>query len=494
VALGAKVADTAFLPSVGESESAKGPARAFVGQLPTRTLVSELPAGSVCLIWTRPPALGREHWALPYLWAGWLYGHQQAALLWPLVRQRGSDWLWYLQAMRSTLLAMRKLLAAEGSIVFVAQHRQLAYHEAVSLAAEGATLRLKSALYHSAEQVAADPYAGGRGDYRSIWMPGAPTPPWPMSTDELAASIQRVTVDATKEALRQRAEPTPFPHLHCHIWVALSQQGLLQRVMSAEEQLSPMEFVREHVQAALEGEKDHTFVQLWESEEEQTCWWWLVEPPEVSPLAERVERFVCEMLESAGAISSDEFVCHVYERFPSVLTPDSAWLMACLGSYGREVEAARWTLREEDQRAQRARAREMSLRYLLDLGLRLGYEVRLELLGFDVQWVSRGRDTLAFVVLDSAALSRLLRLPVGDASPPERKIVVVAEARQELIRLRLSRSVWLRKPLAEQGWQFIRDTDLLNWVNQEEIALADLDSFVGLDLLAAQDRTQLPLI
>jgi hypothetical protein len=54
--------------------------------------------------------------------------------------------------------------------------------------------------------------------------------------------------------------------------------------------------------------------------------------------------------------------------------------------------------------------------------------------------------------------------------------------------------MWLRKPLAEQGWQFIRDTDLLHWADQEEIALADLDSFVGLDLLAAEDRTQLSLI
>jgi hypothetical protein len=207
-----------------------------------------------------------------------------------------------------------------------------------------------------------------------------------------------------------------------------------------------------------------------------------------------VEQFVCEILESAGAISSDDFLHQVYEGFPAVLTPDSAWVMACLGSYGREVEAARWTLREEDLRARHSRAREMSLRHLEDLGHRLGYEVSLKARGFDVQWVSADRDTLAFVVLDSAALSRLLRLSPDGASPPERRIVIVAEARQELIRLRLSRSVWLRKPLAEEGWQFIRDTDLLNWFNQEEIALADLDSFVGLDLLAAQDRTQLPLI
>jgi len=151
-------------------------------------------------------------------------------------------------------------------------------------------------------------------------------------------------------------------------------------------------------------------------------------------------------------------------------------------------------LRQEERRGQRAKARELTLGHLQALGHRLDYDVHLGTEGFDVQWVQAEKDVLAFIVLDSTALSRLLALQSPDDSTAKRKIVIVAEARQQLLRLKLARSMWLRKPLAEQGWQFIKDADLQSWASHEEIALADLDSFVGLDLLAARDRTQLPLI
>jgi hypothetical protein len=90
------------------------PAAAFVGHMTVRQLAPTLPAGSVSLIWAQPPTYGRTHWALPYLWTGWLYGHEEAASLWPLVRRRSSDRIWYLRAMRGTLLALQRTLQTDG--------------------------------------------------------------------------------------------------------------------------------------------------------------------------------------------------------------------------------------------------------------------------------------------------------------------------------------------------------------------------------------------
>ena len=73
-------------------------------------------------------------------------------------------------------------------------------------------------------------------------------------------------------------------------------------------------------------------------------------------------------------------------------------------------------------------------------------------------------------------------------------MAVVTSERLELVHLRLRRSLWLRRLLAEQGWQFISDMDLADWGQRAQVTLADLDSFVGLDLLAAEDLTQLSLI
>jgi hypothetical protein len=303
-----------------------------------------------------------------------------------------------------------------------------------------------------------------------------------------------MAIQAAVEALQQIAEPVPFARLHGHIWESLANQALLERVMSMADSLAPTEWVRGHIEAALESGMGDTLAQLGESEEESIRWWWLVQPPDAPPLSERIEGFVCQALESAAEMSEIDLMHAVNSAFPGVLTPDRTWVMACLRSYGEPIRPSHWALRAGEQRDQRASTRAANVQRLHELGQRLGFTVHLNAGGFEVQWLQPDGEPLAFVVLDSARLSRLVALPQSNGSSLRRKIVIVAEARQELIRLKLSRSVWLRKPLAEQGWQFITDAELRNWAGQDQVSLADLDSFVGLDLLAAQDRTQLPLI
>ena len=495
VPLAANVKDVILPPSIAETGRPTQPARAFVGHLSVRQLVSELPPGSVSLILTQPPQLGRTYWALPYLWTGWLYGHEESALLWPLVRRRSSDWPWYLRAMRATLMGLQKTLQANGHIVFIGQSKGLAYHEALALAAAGANLRLESALYHPREpEGPTKPFAGLRGDYRLTWTQGPPTPPWPIGLDDLAAKVRQIAVAAAEDALRQRGEPAPYARLHCHIWQMLAQRAVLQRIMSIKEPFSPLDFVREQIKTALQEEVGQTFVQLWEDGEDGECLWWLVQPPAVLPLAERVEQTAYETLGSVETIEATEFMQAIYTRFPGVLTPDAEWVMACLKSYGQQVTSTRWALKEEDRSDRRANAREDMLSTLGNLARRWGYEVKLGTQGFDIQWVQTAKDTFAFVVLDSAALSRLLSLPPTDEFAKARKYAIIPEARQSLLRLRLARSMALRKQLVARGWQFIEDADLQEWATQAETTLSDLDSLVSLDPLAVQDRTQLSLI
>ena len=495
IRLAAHAKDIVAPPSTDQEGTAAESAAAFVGHMSVRELATELTPGSIKLVLTWPPPLGRTRWAMSYLWTGWLCGHKESALLWPLVRRRRSDWPWYLRAMRATFSALQKTLQADGHIVFLARDEELAFHETLALAGAGADLRLENALYHPSEpETATRPYSGLSGDYRLTWTPGAPVPPWPMSTTEVAAKLREVTVAAAEEALRQRGEPTPFVRLHCHLWQALAQQGLLQRVMSMQELSLHLGFVREQVRAALEEGVDRTLVQLLEDEEGRTCWWWLTEPPDISSLSDRVERTVYETLQAATPLATAEFIATVYRQFPGVLTPDPDWVMACLKSYGRQLSPESWVVKEGDREERHAIARATTVRQLTDLGQRLGHKVTASAQGFDVQWVQAGLAPVVFIVLDSASLSRVMSLSRTAESGRMRKLVVISEAREDLIRFRLERSAWMRRQLTAAEWQFIRDADLTNWASQDNITLADLDSLVGLDRLSLQDRTQLPLI
>jgi len=501
VPLAASADEVASLDSSAAAKSA-----AYVGHRSVRHLVQEIPPGSVSLVLAHPVPLDRRYWTMPYLWTGWLYGHEEATLLWPLARRRASDWPWYLRAMQATLRALKETLTADGHIVFIGQNKELPYHEALALAAAGADLRLESVLYHPCEpEGATKPFTGLRGDYRLTWAQGPPVPPWPISEDELAEGVSQAAVAAAEDILNLRSEPASFGRLHCAIWEALAQRGLLQRLMAPEDRpSSPQELLRGQIEAALEEEAGRTFVQLWEDEEgDGKCLWWLSQPAaDSSPLSERIERVAYETLEAVETIGTMQFMQTVYSRFPGGLTPDAEWVRACLQSYGQQVSPLHWGLREEDRPKQRGAARTTVLQTLASLGQRLGYEVRTGTNGFDVQWVQAGKDILAFVVLDSAAVSRLAGVLSRGETGGMRMFAVIPVARQDLLRLRLARSMHLRKQLASKGWRFIRDLDLHDirdldlheWAREPEIVLADLDSLVGLEPLAAQDRTQLSLM
>ena len=482
-------------PAPVASAGEVAPARAFVGHISVRQLTSNLPSGSVKLILSRPPQLGRTFWALPYLWTGWLYGHAQSALLWPLVRRRSSDWPWYVRAMRSTLSALQKTLHPDSQLVLMGQSKGLAFYEALSLAAAGANLRLSSALYHPSDlEVATKPFAGLRGDYRLTWVPGPAPPPWPLGKDELAAKLRQVAVRAAEEALQQRGEPASFVRLHVHIWQALARQGVLQRTMYIKDIPAPLDFVREHIRAALEKEVGATFVHLCEGDEDGDCLWWLVHPPDAPALTERVERTTYEILASAEALQTTAFLQTVYQRFPGVLTPDREWVLACLKSYGQQTSPGWWTLQEENRGERAVRIRETLLRDLLAMGRRLGYQVQPAKAGLDLYWSAPDKQPFGFVVVDSTRLSQQLCAPAGGELVPTHKIAIISAARQDLLRLRMARSVWLRKQLTALGWRFVRDADLQEWASQPQSELTDLESLVALDPLAVQDRTQLSLI
>jgi len=475
---------------------------AFVGHMTVRRLAAT-PPGSASLIWAQPPPQGRTQWAMPYLWTGWLYGHEEAASLWPLVRRRSLDWVWYLQAMRGTLLALQKTLQADGHMVILSQNKGLAHHEALTLGAVGASLRLESMLYHSHEAgTSTRPFGGLRGDYRSVWVPGSSTPTFPMAMADLPAKLRDVVVTVAEDTLQARAEAAPFARLHCHIWEALARRGFLQRVMVGQGLPSTLNWVREQIQQALQDQVGPTFVQLWEEgpasterdeEAEGECLWWLAHAPQTPPLSERVERTVYETLAALGPAGTTEFLAAVYARFPGMLTPDGEWVLACLRSYGQQTAAERWVLREGEHPDERTKARQRVLYTLQNLGRRWGYEIKVaERLA--LRWVQRGKQPVVWAILDTAAVSPLLDAPSTALSAGARKIAILSDARQDLLRLRWTRSSVLRQGLVAQGWQFVHEQDLQHWASQHQITLADLDTLVDLDPLAIGKRTQLSLI
>jgi len=328
-------------------------------------------------------------------------------------------------------------------------------------------------------------------------VPGPSTPPFPMTIADLTPRLREAAVLAAEETLQARGEPAPFARLYCHIWEALARRGFLQRVIMGKELPSPLTWLHQHIQEALQDQVGPTFVQLWETEScpegdraaEGECLWWLAHAPNVPPLTGRVERAVYETLVALGPATTAELLAGVYVRFPGMLTPDGEWALACLRSYGQQTPTGHWVLRGGEHPSERAKARERVLYTLQNLGQRWGYEVRLAE-GLALRWVQTGKQPVVWAILDTAASSPLLDAASNALSTGARKLAIISDARQELLRLRWTRSPLVRQGLAAQGWQFIHEEDLQHWASQHQITLADLDMLVALDPLAIHRRIQ----
>ena len=465
----------------------------YVGHLTVRKLATIVPKGTARLIWLRAPPLGRTNWALPYLWTGCLFGGKVAASIWPLVRRRSSDWSWYLSAMRAALAALATTLHQDGHLVLVGPSKGAAYHETMTMAAASAGLQLEASVYHALEpELSTKPFGGLLGDYHSTWTGGTGGPQWPMETPELLTNCRAAAVHAAKELLAARADPAPYARLHAYIWETLARRNLLQRALLIQDLEAPLDWIRQQVCAALESAVGTVFVQLWNSEDQEECLWWLTGPTEKQPLAERVEAEVAALLERLSPVDQTDLLSAVYRSFPGILTPDEAWIMACVRSYASPLEQDRWELNPADQTQARTATRDEILSLLMSLGQKWDYDCRLEQSQGSVYWAQAGRDTTALTVLDSGSVSTLVHQPIP--ASVTRTFAILPEVRLGLIRERLERSPNLRQELAARHWQFIHDQDLMHWATQHETTTEDLSSLVSPDPFTLEGRGQLTLL
>ena len=488
----------ALFEDAGKAQSDDHPAaflKAYVGHLSVRELAAKAPRAGVELMISAPPLMGREYWALSYLWTGWLFGRGAATRIWPLVRRRSADWSWYARAMRTSLAYLRSALTETGTVVLLARDQPLPYYEAVCLAGAGAQLALADTVYHPVGfDSATQPFEGSRGEYRLCWRARKIAPSRTMPLDELAGAVRRIALDAAVEVLNQRAEPTKYGRLHENVLRSLEQHGLLHvlmSLMSEQASFTPLQFLREQVRATL-NDALHDSLDLIRNGEEGECWWWLIKPPSTPPLSERVEQAVFDALVAEHNVQVADLQRRIYEQFPGPLTPDSEWIVACVKSYAEPGEADIWSLKAEEEPAQRAQIRSAMLLRLQELGERMGFRTQGGLLGLDLVWQSGKVPEVGYALLDSVALQPLLLL--APANPPARLIAVVSDSRAELTRLALGRNVWLRNKLAERGWRLLRESEICQWSERSDVALQDLNAISGLEWLPAQERTQLSLI
>jgi hypothetical protein len=247
------------------------------------------------------------------------------------------------------------------------------------------------------------------------------------------------------------------------------------------------------------------------------------------PLADRTEWAVFSLLSSSRQMTE----AAVFERTTGLFqdrdVPDGELMRACLSSYSAPGSAPD-EIATADNLERRSAEHDLMIAVLADLGHRLGTRVWIgrrqqlrraggrpladrldveereivptaiawgpeaELERVDCAWYVRHKMTFLFEVewtamLGDPVLVRHSRFPSDDKVV---RFLVIPAERAELVRYKLARSPLLRRAFAERNWHVLKWDQLAAFASRSEVALADLEPYLGLDADAAAGE-QLPL-
>jgi hypothetical protein len=444
---------------------------------------------SVSLVLSIPPEPNPVFWSLAYLWAGWLFGPDEAGKLKSLALQKWPDWAWYQSVMTTALRALRPVLRFDGVCVLTMNTPFPQQVSATVLAALAAGYDVESWQHRAT------------GEHQCTLVPAPLHAPTALEPDSLRPRVAAESAKAALDFVRARGEPVQTETLHIAAWHRLMRKGLLEVAQASLPSSRVLSWLKAAINEALETTEQSDLNPVLDEGKGPVGWW----PPKVGrgmakPLSDRVEEAVLDMLHEAEAkngASVEEVACRqsIYRRFNGPLTPDAGLVHACLAAYGDETAPGHWRLGQGEREVTWQEDMSAITRDLLTLGERLGYQARQWGRDFNVVWEEEGHAWAIFNLIATANVARFLPAPdsAPDQEAPRWRNLVIPTARTGLWQHKLATQPWLAHMIEAGGWTFIKVEHLQVLAGQEEVTRHDLKAVVGLVPPLESGEGQLPL-
>jgi 16S rRNA G966 N2-methylase RsmD len=182
--------------------------------------------------------------------------------------------------------------------------------------------------------------------------------------------FRKIVIDACRQVIAERAEPTPYTILLNYVDPILAKHGLFATLKTGLD-------VKKVLQEALAT--DFTLMRAKMGGATGKLWWFkdatFAQRLKEVPLSERVEQTVFRVLQDKARVTFTDVWDAVSREFPNSLTSDSTSIKEALERYGRKITGAGgyWMLRDEIRDRIRAHAEIIAI--LAHIGRARGYDI-----------------------------------------------------------------------------------------------------------------------
>lgn len=446
------------LPAEGGISLFEGPIRSI------KDLSEEFKIGQmVCL----PPRPNQAFWTLSALWSAWLWGANTGVAFRAVLGRRRFDWHWHTQAMQQALEKAVSLAHSQATAFIQIGEPSAGMVLATLMAARTSGLELAASAYRS-------PLDGIQFHYKIAAN----------NTRTKAANLQSVCRSAIRTLLNDLGEPCEYLRLYTSaVSEAIGNDGLPISI----EEFTP-EKSSEFQGMIARIFSDRSFLRRFDvsSQEFESGKWWLVNAePSPSPLADRLEIALVNLLQKQRSVPALEVNRIVHQSFPGFKTPSNELTEFCLNAYANwDPKTLCWNLREQEMIAARRKDVDAAMHAITQLGTKLGFEVSK---APSLCWSLDGKVKYSFYFSAAALLAKYV--PVEDNDPTE-NVFVFPGSRAALMKYKLIRDPFLHERTLNR-WHFLKFRTLATLKARPDLTPALWTMLLDSDPISLEESQQL---
>lgn len=340
------------------------------GIIDINTISDYIPENSIDFIMTDPPYGGLvQYLDLSLIWLNWLE-HYDAKYKPNLeaeitIKKGVIDISIYKHRFTHALKNLYKLLKPDGKIVFTFHNKELQIWNAFLKSITLAGFKIEKVIHQqnrrTGEANVANPYGTSGTDFYIRCVKS--------NTKDIKTNkgeFEHFVLTKAIEIIALRNEPTPYQFLF---------NGILAEISSAGFDLEDFDSNIQHI---LGKQVDRIFTIKVNYDSKAGNYWWFVNPKNHIKypnrlLTDRVEESIIALLRRKTAVSLDDVLGDIFQRYPNGLTPDIKSIDKILKKYATQSNG-KWLYRRLEVEVEYTKHTEM-LYYLSEIGHKMDYQI-----------------------------------------------------------------------------------------------------------------------